>query len=188
MEYFETIGLPASGFSICTTNCRCQLLPENYKGENLDKPLVKEKKKTKEIIVRKSKQSRVRTVKQLIADGYTERQAKLIFRNVEEMMDMKSPDVSSVLNNMDKYERVKGGKKSIWRVVPKNGKIESGDFVFDSLKGAETFREDFGFIRGQPEIVSLKVDSSDLLKHKILITSKTYGRELIYLPKSIGLK
>jgi len=41
MEYFETIGLPASGFSVCTTNCRCQLLPENYKGENLDKPLVK---------------------------------------------------------------------------------------------------------------------------------------------------
>ena len=44
MEYFETIGLPASGFSVCTTNCRCQLLPQTYKGENLDKPLVKEKK------------------------------------------------------------------------------------------------------------------------------------------------
>ena len=44
MEYFETIGLPASGFSVCTTNCRCQLVPENYKGENLDKPLVKPKK------------------------------------------------------------------------------------------------------------------------------------------------
>ena len=41
MEFFETIGLPASGFSVCTTNCRCQLVPENYKGENLDKPLVK---------------------------------------------------------------------------------------------------------------------------------------------------
>jgi|TARA_Y100000296_G_scaffold85447_1_gene121406 hypothetical protein len=44
MEYFETIGLPASGFSVCTTNCRCQLLPENYKGENLDKPLVRGEK------------------------------------------------------------------------------------------------------------------------------------------------
>lgn len=41
MEFFETIGLPASGFSVCTTNCRCQLVPANYKGENLDKPLVK---------------------------------------------------------------------------------------------------------------------------------------------------
>ena len=50
MEYFETIGLPASGFSVCTTNCRCQLLPENYKGENLDKPLVKEKRKTLSIL------------------------------------------------------------------------------------------------------------------------------------------
>jgi SPP1 gp7 family putative phage head morphogenesis protein len=43
MEFFETIGLPASGFSVCTTNCRCQLVPSNYKGENLDKPLVKQK-------------------------------------------------------------------------------------------------------------------------------------------------
>lgn len=44
MEFFKTIGLPASGFSVCATNCRCQLLPENYKGENLDKPLVKGKR------------------------------------------------------------------------------------------------------------------------------------------------
>ena len=43
-EFFETIGLPASGFSICQTNCRCQLVPEDYEGENLDKPLIKEKK------------------------------------------------------------------------------------------------------------------------------------------------
>ena len=43
MEFFETIGLPASGFSVCTTNCRCQLVPSDYKGENLDKPLVKQK-------------------------------------------------------------------------------------------------------------------------------------------------
>jgi hypothetical protein len=44
MEYFETIGLPASGFSVCATNCRCQLLPQTYKGENLNKPLVKGKR------------------------------------------------------------------------------------------------------------------------------------------------
>ena len=43
LDSFETIGLPASGFSVCTTNCRCQLIPESYKGENLDKPLVKKK-------------------------------------------------------------------------------------------------------------------------------------------------
>ena len=44
MEYFELIGLPGSGFSLCGSHCRCKLVPENYKGENLDKPLVKEKK------------------------------------------------------------------------------------------------------------------------------------------------
>jgi len=44
MEYFETIGLPKSGFSVCQQHCQCQLLPVDYKGENLDKPLVREKK------------------------------------------------------------------------------------------------------------------------------------------------
>ena len=44
LEFFETIGLPASGFSVCQTNCRCQIVPQDYKGENLDKPLVKKKK------------------------------------------------------------------------------------------------------------------------------------------------
>ncbi len=41
LEFFETIGLPASGFSVCQTNCRCQIVPQDYKGENLDKPLIK---------------------------------------------------------------------------------------------------------------------------------------------------
>ena len=187
MEFFNTIGLPKSGFSICQFSCRCQLLPSDYKGEKLDEPLLKDKKEKKRKV--KSKQSRVRTVKQLMIDGYTERQAQLIFRNVEEMIDMKSPDVSYILDNMDKYERVKGGRITIFRVVPKNGRIEAGDFVFDSLKGAETFRQEFGFIRGQPDIVNLTVDSSDLLKPigKKWV-SKSYGQELIYIPKSIGLK
>ena len=45
LKYWELIGLPQSGFSVCQQNCRCQLVPESYKGENLDKPLVREKKK-----------------------------------------------------------------------------------------------------------------------------------------------
>jgi len=44
MEYFETIGVPKSGFSVCGANCQCTLVPEGYNGENLDKPLVREKK------------------------------------------------------------------------------------------------------------------------------------------------
>jgi len=47
LKYWELIGLPQSGFSVCQQNCRCQLVPESYKGENLDKPLVRGKKKSK---------------------------------------------------------------------------------------------------------------------------------------------
>ena len=41
MKVWEMIGTPQSGFSVCQQYCQCQLLPENYKGENLDKPLIK---------------------------------------------------------------------------------------------------------------------------------------------------
>lgn len=39
MEYFESIGLPKSGFSVCGGHCQCVLVPESYKGENLNEPL-----------------------------------------------------------------------------------------------------------------------------------------------------
>ena len=44
MEFFEAIGLPKSGFSVCQSNCQCTLVPIAYKGENLDKPLKRDKK------------------------------------------------------------------------------------------------------------------------------------------------
>ena len=43
LEFIESLGSPGSGFSVCTTNCRCELVPVSYKDENLDKPLVKQK-------------------------------------------------------------------------------------------------------------------------------------------------
>ena len=45
ISYFSTIGLPKSEFSVCGTNCNCQLVPVEYKGENLEKP-IKFKKST----------------------------------------------------------------------------------------------------------------------------------------------
>jgi hypothetical protein len=44
MEFFENIGMPKSGFSVCQDNCNCTLVEISYKGENLDGPLIREKK------------------------------------------------------------------------------------------------------------------------------------------------
>jgi len=41
MEYWRTVGLPQSGFSICQYNCRCELLPVGYKDENLKGKLLR---------------------------------------------------------------------------------------------------------------------------------------------------
>ena len=39
MEFFNTIGLPKSGFSVCQGNCLCKLVAVDYQGENLEQPL-----------------------------------------------------------------------------------------------------------------------------------------------------
>ena len=33
-EYWETIGLPRSGFSVCRGNCKCHLEPMSYEGDD----------------------------------------------------------------------------------------------------------------------------------------------------------
>ena len=41
LKYWQAVGLPMSGFSVCGANCRCEFVASGYKGENLDKPLTK---------------------------------------------------------------------------------------------------------------------------------------------------
>tara|TARA_Y100000401_G_scaffold10522_1_gene7187 strand:- start:1050 stop:1544 length:495 start_codon:yes stop_codon:yes gene_type:complete len=45
ISFFSTIGLPKSEFSVCGHNCNCQLVPIQYEGEDLSKP-IKYKKST----------------------------------------------------------------------------------------------------------------------------------------------
>ena len=41
VDFFETIGLPKSGFSVCGTHCQCQIVPEKYQGEGKDAPIIR---------------------------------------------------------------------------------------------------------------------------------------------------
>lgn len=49
METWEQLGLPKSGFSVCQDNCKCKLLPVEYKGEGLDQPIIRKPKSPKEL-------------------------------------------------------------------------------------------------------------------------------------------
>lgn len=44
MQHWRDVGLPGSGFSICREFCKCKLVPSSYKGENLENPVVREKR------------------------------------------------------------------------------------------------------------------------------------------------
>ena len=43
MQYFEAIGKPCSGFSVCGSACKCKLIPEEYTKEDVSKPITKDK-------------------------------------------------------------------------------------------------------------------------------------------------
>ena len=40
LEFWESVGEPASGFSVCQTSCKCELVPVAYKNEALDSALI----------------------------------------------------------------------------------------------------------------------------------------------------
>ena len=68
LEFWQTVGLPQSGFSICRYNCRCQLVPANYTAKGLDKPLLRKKKKpipVKKVVPVKPKQAKKKKFTQL---------------------------------------------------------------------------------------------------------------------------
>ena len=68
LEFWQTVGLPQSGFSICRYNCRCQLVPANYTAKGLDKPLLRKKKKpvpVKKVVPVKPKQVKKKKLTQL---------------------------------------------------------------------------------------------------------------------------
>jgi len=58
MDFWTNVGLPQSGFSLCRFACNCQLVPITYKGEDLDKPLLKDPPK-KPLVAFRPKRSNV---------------------------------------------------------------------------------------------------------------------------------
>ena len=104
-------------------------------------------------------------VVKLIEQGYTKEQAEFIQQNRVDMIDRKSPTIQEVLDNPQDYPVLgETGKIAVFRVSEKGGKLTVGKYVFDSKEKAEAFREEFGFIRGQPNIIEKVVDKSDLRK------------------------
>lgn len=71
----------------------------------------------------------------------------------------------------------------VFRVVPDNGEINAGDYVFVSRKDAEAFMEKYGSKRGQTKIVEKELPFSELVAIK---SSGQYAKgELIYAPKDL---
>lgn len=45
---WSSVGLPKSGFSVCKTNCQCQLVPSNYRADEI-KGVIRRKDRKKEL-------------------------------------------------------------------------------------------------------------------------------------------
>jgi len=171
MEFFETIGLPASGFSVCTTNCRCQLVPENYKDENLDKPLVKTKKVV-DLPLKVGKDTTTRTA-ELTAKKLVERGGEVSFSGVPLWA---SNQINKRLYKLEKQYGIK----------PKSVQTIKGDALKIDPKTGDFFigRE---WINQPPDLISMNVWTSkvkamqsnsfdDLITHEYghLLTKRKY--------------
>lgn len=111
---------------------------------------------------------KVPTIKQLIAQGYKPKLAELVHRNISEKADTDSWTEKRVTAEKHKYPKLsdKVGDKTIevFRVVPKGVQsFNSGDYAFANRSEAEEFRGEYGYVRGQPEIISMKAKSSDFI-------------------------
>ena len=47
-QEWSTVGLPKSGFSVCKTNCQCQLVPSNYDDDEI-KGVVRRRERKKQL-------------------------------------------------------------------------------------------------------------------------------------------
>lgn len=103
------------------------------------------------------------------------------------------PDIFLSFKESGANGNVKDGY-TIYRVTPKGGSINAGDFVFSNEKSAIAFLEDYGYKRGQTEIQ--KIDGVKLDELLLPKTEKEFYRnhnssmsypvdELIYAPKNI---
>jgi len=111
--------------------------------------------------------------------GMSKELADFASQNAKDMMDMKSPTVADVASGRFGSDRPMKGEMTIYRVVPKGEKINNADFVFTDKAEATQFQKDYGFKRGQQEIISMKVSGEDLI-----VPKGNFTNEAIYSPLS----
>ena len=146
MEFFETIGLPASGFSVCTTNCRCQLVPENYKDENLDKPLIK-KEMVKPKAINFKMAGKHKTVKDSLDWMQSNVAKSMNIRTLKDLdiLNVATKSMSEILSeyNLDKLYKIgliKGRSSAMANASPRHLNFKSK--YFNSKKELEKILKD----------------------------------------------
>ena len=100
LEFWKTVGLPQSGFSICRYNCRCQLLPVDYKDREVEQPILRSQQPRKATDFKmggkhKSVKDSLAWMKENIAD-------RVILGSIKDI-DVLNEITQSLKNNFEKY-------------------------------------------------------------------------------------
>lgn len=104
LEYFKTIGMPKSEFSVCGTNCNCMLVPIEYEGEDLATPIkYKKMKGTTQTFI---------NIKQ--AENFLKKELNI--KNVDLSQLGNITRVNAFVNKIFKLQKKHGGK--IDNIVP----------------------------------------------------------------------
>ena len=181
LEYFKAIGMPKSEFSVCGLNCNCQLVPIEYDGEDLSKPI-----KYKKSITAKDVSVGFDTKKQatdwLLANGVSKVLIKT--KNIQYMNEI-ADAVSSIpkkyrkdiiIADFQSFQKIKGRKFS--KVQNHNyGVSQTIDQIDSGILTIEERRDIISRgITGQYHVVAYNTrvykTVEDITKRKRLIQSK----------------
>lgn len=136
MEYFELIGLPGSGFSLCGSHCRCKLVPASYKGENLDRPLVKGDKSKKAEFLKT--QSRIEN--QILKDSKNKKEIGAFYDKNGKVLFRKVGTKHKVNFYKDEIGDLDFSKSILTHNHPNSASFSIDDIVFASKIGIKEIR------------------------------------------------
>ena len=103
LKELEVIGLPGSGFSVCQGNCKCIYVAEDYKGENLDKPLENLNKKVPLKVIDFNMAGKHKTAKDSIAWMKSNIADKVQLNQIKDVAVLNEITVS-LKNNFGKFK------------------------------------------------------------------------------------
>tara|TARA_R100000008_G_C3575763_1_gene165148 strand:- start:571 stop:1746 length:1176 start_codon:yes stop_codon:yes gene_type:complete len=134
-DFIAALGLPKSGFSICQSNCRCQIVPKDYKEEKPKDPILRKKTTEEPATTPKPKRNNI------LLRGYQNASVAMekFYKSLDNKIKMSAVKYvggdHKLVNPMlrGNYQKTTAGKMNVARNTIK-AKLKEGKELIEDLK------------------------------------------------------